>query len=130
MSELGENHTPAGDYARRRFLFRAAGAGFVALTVPTIVSVAPASAAGLTSPPPEVQPTVEARSPTQAPPVAAAEVSAAGGQLPFTGADVQKPIAAGLTAIAGGSALIYWSAHPPIPPVAQDPTPPGMPSND
>lgn len=135
MGETGNNQTPAGYVARRRFLFGAAGAGFAALTIPTIVSVAPASAAGLTSPPPEVEPTVEPRTPTQNTPVDPAQVSAARGQLPFTGADVQTSIAAGLTAMAGGSALMYWSAHQPIAPdlttePAVDPAPPGVSPDD
>lgn len=105
--------TDARAVARRRFLARAAGASAAALVIPTIVTVTPAAAAGLTSPPPQPPPTVE---PTEVQPSGVqqpqAQVKAAStGQLPFTGADVEKPLLGGTAAIAGGSALIYWSTR-------------------
>ncbi len=103
--------TDARAVARRRFLARAAGASAAALVIPTIVTVTPAAAAGLTSPPPEPPPEVQ---PTDVAPAGQqqAQVKAAStGQLPFTGADVEKPLLGGTAAIAGGSALVYWSTR-------------------
>ena len=109
--ELGAQQ-PSDDVGRRRFLRRAAVAGTVALAIPTIVTVTPAGA--ITSPPPrppqppQVEPSRDVR---PAGPASGAQVAAATqGQLPFTGADVEKLVVAGGTAVAGGAALIYWSA--------------------
>ena len=109
MPELGAQEPSGGNVGRRRFLLRAAGAGAVALAIPTIVTVTPAGA--ITSPPPQppqVEPTGEVR---PADPATGTQVAAATqGQLPFTGADVEKLVIAGGTAVVGGSALVYWSA--------------------
>jgi len=101
---------PEQEVGRRRFLIRALGAGSVALAVPTIITVTPAGA--ITSPPPQpstqVEPAGEVRS---APASAAAQVAPERrGQLPFTGADVERLVVAGTAAIVSGAAMIHWSA--------------------
>lgn len=110
MGGLGSRASGPDDVARRRFIRRAAGATAVAaLVLPTIVSVDPAAAAGLTSPPPDVGPD---ETPTGAP-AGVNPRTLSSGQLPFTGVDVESKVAAGIAAIASGTALIYWSARLP-----------------
>jgi hypothetical protein len=90
---------------RRQFLLKAAVAGTVAFAVPTIVTVDPAGATGLHSPPPEeVLPTG-----VTDPMVVPGGVSA-GGELPRTGVGTEELVAAGLAATAGGAAMLFWSA--------------------
>ena len=146
MNDQGGRDTPEAGVLRRRFLLRAIGAGSIALALPTIVTVTPADASQLTSPPPqpppnpppnpplqppaqpptEVEPATEPRSPSNNPAQTAQVAGASVGRLPFTGIDVEKPVAAGLAAIAGGSAMVYWSADHsrPIPDTAVGPDPP------
>jgi hypothetical protein len=123
-----------GDVARRRFLLRAIGAGSVALAIPTIVTVAPAAAADVRSAPPEppqppgppqVEPAVEPAGEARGNPAQVlGTTQSRGASLPFTGADVDKPIIGGLGAIAAGGALIYWTADTaaPVPAVEELPT--------
>jgi hypothetical protein len=111
---------------RRDFLRKAALAGTGAFALPMIVTVGPADAQALTSPPPESperpsrpgtatagssRPGAPALLPRggRANPVAAHR---AGGrtELPRTGANLDRLTAAGLAATAGGAALVLWSA--------------------
>jgi hypothetical protein len=109
---------------RRDLLRKAALAGTVAFALPMIVTVGPADAQALTSPPPESperpsRPGTAGSSRPGAPapfprrrranPVAAQR---AGGrtELPRTGANLDRLTAAGLAATAGGAALVLWSA--------------------
>jgi hypothetical protein len=106
----------AGDPpARRAFLRKAAAAGTAAFAIPTIITVDPADAQPLTSPPPK-QPGAGGASETGAP-VGPRGAQAAGpsqptgrSELPRTGADIDRLVAAGLAATAGGAALVLWSA--------------------
>ena len=102
--------------ARRAFLRKAAVAGTGAFAVPMIVTVDSADARALTSPPPETpgssaspeQPAAgDARSPEPAPRRRVSTRS----ELPRTGADIERLVAAGLAATAGGAALLLWSAE-------------------
>jgi hypothetical protein len=98
--------------ARRHFLQKAA-AGTAAFAIPTIMTVDPARAQALTSPPPE--PPVSRSGPGTVESVARSQHagrSQASGrtELPRTGADIDRMVAAGLTATAGGAALVLWSA--------------------
>jgi hypothetical protein len=118
----------AGDAAGRRdFLRKAAVASTGAFAVPVIVTVDPAEAQSLTSPPPEPpggqQPESPGTKPVSRPGTGTrTEPSGnAGGtrrpigtsdrtELPRTGADIDRMVAAGLAATAGGAALVLWSA--------------------
>lgn len=106
---------------RRDFLRRTAVAGTSAFVVPTIVTVDPAVAQALTSPPPEPP----GRRPPAGQPTGPVGLGpsheGAGGtrqrvpvtertELPRTGADIDRLVAAGLAATAGGAALVLWSA--------------------
>ncbi len=94
---------------RRRFLTRTLAASSAALALPTIITVTPAGA--ITSPPPQPPTEVEPAGETQPPGTSAgAQVAATNGQLPFTGADVEKLVVAGTAAVVGGAAMICWSA--------------------
>jgi len=108
MDEPGAASPSNQIVGRRRFLVRTLGASSVALALPTIITVSPAGA--ISSPPPkpptEVEAAAEAR-PAERPPQVAA---ASRGQLPFTGADVEKLVVAGTAAVVGGAAMIHWSA--------------------
>jgi hypothetical protein len=115
--------------ARRDFLRKAAVAGTTAFVVPTIVTVDPADAQALTSPPPEppgneTQPpsidltgsTGTGSSPrtaagTQPATQATGRQASGRTELPRTGADLDRLGAAGLAATAGGAALVLWSAN-------------------
>jgi hypothetical protein len=108
-----------GVTGRRDFLRRAAVAGTSAFTVPMIVTVDPADAQTLTSPPPEPPgPSTRPERPgsSSGPPTRAEGTLAAGRrvsgrtELPSTGADIERLVAAGLAATAGGAALVLWSA--------------------
>jgi hypothetical protein len=115
---------PAGATGRRDFMRKAAVVGTGAFVVPTIVSVDPAEAQALTSPPPEPPgrpeaPPVEVdgspravsrRAPATQPNLAARRVTART-ELPRTGANLDRLVAAGLAATAGGAALVLWSAE-------------------
>jgi hypothetical protein len=108
---------PAG-LDRRRFLRQAAIVGGTAWAVPTLVSMQPAGAASLTSPPPTgvggteiTMPHGVGTTPTQVlPESTSTSTSTSNESLPRTGADIDRLVAGGLTAVAGGGALMYWSA--------------------
>jgi hypothetical protein len=88
---------------RRKFLFRAAVAGTAAWAVPTIITMEPAGAASLTSPPPTPPVVVQGET-------VIAEVEARG-SLPVTGAPITTLLGAGAAAIVGGGAMHEWSAR-------------------
>ena len=117
-----------GATGRRDFLRKAAIAGSFA--VPMIVTVDPADAQALTSPPPEPPASSKPAKPpgsslVTSPGTAggAARESATGNtplsgwsvsersELPRTAADIDRLVAAGLAASAGGAALVLWSGH-------------------
>ena len=105
-------------HGRRDFLRKAAVAGTTAFAVPMIVTVDPAGAQAVTSPPPE--PPGSSGTVTLPPggvDLASGGVTAAGrasapsrAELPRTGANLDRLVAAGLAATAGGAALVLWSA--------------------
>jgi hypothetical protein len=102
---------------RREFLRKAAVAGTGAFVVPTIVTVDPANAQALTSPPPEPPgssngPPDLVDSPGSPAPSTPIPSQGSGGrtELPRTGADLDRLAVAGLAATAGGAALVLWSA--------------------
>ena len=106
---------------RRDFLRRTAIAGTSAFVVPTIVTVDPAVAQALTSPPPEPPgPQPPARHLTGPVGLDPSHEGVDGirqrvpvterTELPRTGADIDRLVAAGLAATAGGAALVLWSA--------------------
>lgn len=116
---------PGGATGRRDFMRKAAVAGTGAFVVPTIVTVDPADAQALTSPPPEPPGhpesppveedgspgTVSRRAPGTQPNLAAGRRVTARTELPRTGANLDRLVAAGLAATAGGAALVLWSAE-------------------
>ena len=113
---------PSSGVGRRDFLRKVAGTG--AFAVPMIVTVDPANAQALTSPPPEPpgsstepkSPGTDLKSSPGAGTPGAEDLRAAGRrvprrtELPRTGADIDRLAAAGLAATAGGAALVLWSA--------------------
>jgi hypothetical protein len=125
IAESDAPRTSSG-LGRRKFLATAAAAGAVAWAAPAIITMQPAGAASLTSPPPTPPPTgptgvvptgVEPADETNPDPNGAdpkPQVAAAStGTLPFTGADIKQLAATGLAATAGGGALMFWSADRP-----------------
>jgi LPXTG-motif cell wall-anchored protein len=109
---------------RRDFMRKAAVVGSGAFVVPTIITVDPADAQALTSPPPEPpgqhdSPPAEASdSPGTVAQPAATRPNPANRtrtttrtELPRTGANLDHLAAAGLAATAGGAALVLWSAE-------------------
>jgi hypothetical protein len=120
-----------GEIGRRRFLASAAAAGGLAFAVPAIVTMKPAGASTLTSPPPKPpDPPAERGTvtvkPESAPDVGGETAAAPGGagggqpalapvvaagQLPFTGASVKEMLAAGLAATGAGTAMVVWSSE-------------------
>jgi hypothetical protein len=128
LSGETEPREPGSQVGRRDFIRKAAIIGTGTFVVPTISTVEPADAQALTSPPPEppgssngpggaVTPT------TTGGPPAASPVSRRT-QLPRTGADIDRLVAAGLAATAGGAALVLWSADAQSPSAAPRPTDP------
>jgi hypothetical protein len=110
---------------RRDFLRKVAAAGTGAFALPMIVTVDPADAQALTSPPPEspgrpsppdTAPTGSARPGEPAPSPGAGRANPVASrhrgrsELPRTGANLDRLTAAGLAATAGGAALVLWSA--------------------
>ena len=105
---------------RRQFMARAVVVGGVAFAIPTIVTMSPAGAAALTSPPPEVEvlpgtllnpgagPAVEVAA--AADPAVKPDVEVRGA-LAVTGAPIDVLLGAGAAAVAGGGALHTWSAR-------------------
>lgn len=109
---------------RRAFLRRAAVVGTGAFVVPTIVTMQPAGAQEITSPPPEPPPEPPVGGPPVVGPTVVEPPGAVGGAvvapkgtqvagrtvLPRTGAELDDLVVAGLAATAGGAALVLWSA--------------------
>jgi hypothetical protein len=122
---------------RRDFLRKAVVAGTGVFAVPMIVTVDPADAQALTSPPPEPPgssqpdtPGIDLTSSRRAGTPAGSGTAAgsrtpaqASGrtELPRTGADLDRLVAAGLAATAGGAALVLWSANAQSPSVSPKP---------
>lgn len=122
MVSSSDNASPpdTGGTSGRRDFMRKAVVGTSAFVVPTIITVDPADAQALTSPPPEppgrpesppaetggTPATVSRRAP-------GANRNPAGGrtELPRTGTNLDRLVAAGLAATAGGAALVLWSAE-------------------
>ena len=109
---------------RRDFMRKAAVVGTGAFVVPTIITVDPADAQALTSPPPEPpgrpespsaevggSPGTVARPAGTQPNRAARSRTTTRTELPRTGANLDRLVAAGLAATAGGAALVLWSAE-------------------
>jgi hypothetical protein len=119
--EVGPRDT-GGTSGRRDFLRKAGVVGTGAFAVPMIITVDPADAQALTSPPPEPpgrpeSPQVDAGSGTASSPGTRQGTRATGSrvtrrtELPRTGADLDRLVVAGLAATAGGAALVLWSAE-------------------
>jgi hypothetical protein len=109
---------------RRDFMRKAAVVGSGAFVVPTIITVDPADARALTSPPPEPpgqheSPRAEAggsagtmaRPSGTQPKQAGRTRTTTRTELPRTGANLDRLAVAGLAATAGGAALVLWSAE-------------------
>ena len=123
LSGEAEPREPGSPLGRRDFMRKAAVVGTGAFVVPTIVTIDPADAQALTSPPPEPpgrseSPPVDLGNPpgTVSPPGTVTRTQrgarATGrSELPRTGADLDRLVAAGLAATAGGAALVLWSAE-------------------
>jgi hypothetical protein len=122
LSGEAEPREPGSPLGRRDFMRKAAVVGTGAFVVPTIVTVDPADAQALTSPPPEPpgrseSPPVDLGNPsgTVSPGTVTRTqrgVLATGrSELARTGADLDRLVAAGLAATVGGAALVLWSAE-------------------
>jgi hypothetical protein len=120
LADSGQEPDGTEGTGRRRFIAGVAAAGGLAFAAPAIVTMQPAGASTLTSPPPKPPeppspPTVDATDvgdPTPAPAAAPAVAPVvASGQLPFTGASVKALAATGLAATAAGTAMVVWSAE-------------------
>jgi hypothetical protein len=102
---------------RRDFMRRAAVVGTGAFVVPMIITVDPADAQALTSPPPEPPGKPESPAVSQRASGAQPQAQTAGRrvttrtELPRTGANIDRLAVAGLAATAGGAALVLWSAE-------------------
>jgi hypothetical protein len=98
-------------FERREFL-RKATIGTGAFAVPMILTVDPADAQAVASPPPEspaeTPPATGASGPT-APGPSATSPTSGRSKLPRTGADIDRLVAAGLAATGAGAALLLWS---------------------
>jgi hypothetical protein len=130
-----------GATGRRDFLRRATIVSTGALAVPMIVTVDSADAQALTSPPPEApgssdRPQKPAVEPVNEPATGSGALRSRGGgsrasrrgvsgrtELPRTGADIDRMVAAGLAATAGGAALLLWSADAQSRPAPESPAP-------
>jgi hypothetical protein len=104
---------------RRDFLRKSAIVGTGAFAAPMIITVEPADAQAITSPPPRPPGSTGPEAPgaglqrpsgTEAPPSAARPQASGRSELARTGADIDRMVAAGLAATAGGAALVLWSA--------------------
>jgi hypothetical protein len=106
--------------ARRDFLRKTAIVGTGAFAAPMIITVEPADAQAITSPPPQPPGSTEPE-----PPAAGVAGSTPGtedrhpaprpqgsgrSELPRTGAAIDRMVATGLAATAGGAALVLWSS--------------------
>jgi hypothetical protein len=118
----------------RRDFLRKATVGTGALALPMIVTVDPADAQALASPPPESPGHASPPAGTSATPGRSAPTRPrVSGELPRTGAYIDRLVAAGLAATAGGAGLVLWSAEarsratastaPGAPPESPDPEP-------
>jgi hypothetical protein len=120
---------PPRAVGRRDFLRKATAVGTGAFAVPMIATVDPADAQPLTSPPPEPPRSAEPEAPRTsfpAPPGGRRELrrrASTRTELPRTGADIDRLVAAGLAATAGGAALVLWSADPRPTPKSPRPSP-------
>ena len=97
---------------RREFL-RKATIGTGAFAVPMILTVDPADAQAVASPPPESSaqtPPATGVSGSTAPGPSATNSASGRSELPRTGADIDRLVAAGLAATGAGAALWLWSA--------------------
>jgi hypothetical protein len=121
MDSGGTPQQTGGAVGRRDFLTKAAVVGTGAFAMPMIVTVDPADAQALTSPPPQPpgsstrpeSPAVERASAARsAEPDAAGRRVSGRTELPRTGADIDRLVAAGLAATVGGASLVLWSADP------------------
>jgi len=135
LADSGPGPDREGATGRRQFIAGAAAAGGLAFVAPAIVTMKPAGASTMTSPPPRPpDPPAEPATPPEVegqtldPPAAGAPEPAvapavASGQLPFTGADVKELFATGLAATAAGTGMVLWSAERAkhVPPEATDP---------
>ena len=113
MVSQGEG-SGSGGIGRRRFLAGAAGLGAAAWAAPAIISMDPAGAAALTSPPPKPPDTEVSAQTVEVRGVEVAtdpKVASDDGHLPFTGANLEQLTIAGLAATAAGAAMHYWSAR-------------------
>ncbi len=98
---------------RRTFLARVAVAGGAAWAAPTIITMRQADAASLTSAPPEDPddpPVVNDKTLAKEPSTVPAPQVLGITELPRTGASLDEIAAAGLVSVAGGAALVLWSA--------------------
>jgi hypothetical protein len=120
MSDEVASRDARSSVGRRDFLRKAGVVATGAFVVPMIITVDPADAQALTSPPPEPpgrpdSPPVDVGSGTASPPgtvTGPAQGTRATGrtELPRTGTDLDRLVVAGLAATAGGAALVLWSA--------------------
>jgi hypothetical protein len=99
---------------RREFL-RKATIGTGAFAVPMILTVDPADAQAVASPPPESPaqaspPATVVTGPTAPGSPATSRPASGRSELARTGADIDRLVAAGLAATATGAALLLWSA--------------------
>ncbi len=98
--------TAAADLGRRQFMRKAAVAGAIVWTVPTIVSIEPAGAADRHSAPPKPPGSVE-----KPPPKEISGRHHDPEQLPFTGDNEIVELGVGAAAIAAGAAMLMLSAE-------------------
>jgi hypothetical protein len=124
LADSGQEPDGTEGTGRRRFIAGVAAASGLAFAAPAIVTMQPAGASTLTSPPPKppdppvgpasppaVAATDVADPPAAAPAAPAVAPVVASGQLPFTGASVKALAATGLAATAAGTAMVVWSAE-------------------
>jgi hypothetical protein len=95
----------AADLGRRQFMRKAAVAGAIVWTVPTIVSIEPAGAADRHSAPPGAV----VKPPPEVPPEVKAVQQKPDGQLPFTGDNEIVELGVGIAALGAGAAMILMS---------------------
>lgn len=127
MDDSQDETSSSPGVGRRRFLKRTAAVSAVAFTAPAIMTIKPAGAAELTSPPPEPPepPSASVGGKTASRGGAANDPSGANrgagrarvagataqrDELAATGIETNDLLVAGLAATAGGGALLLWSA--------------------